>query len=195
MNVVRLAAASGMTKAVVIFLPGAAGGVAPCRMGGQSFDAGALFPKLAQDLSADVPIDSYRVSWMSRSPDVQEMVHAVCRVALYALTIAGNAAPVRLVLLGHSFGGAVAFSAAQQLRVMLAGTRAHIAGVVGHSPQAISFTHARATPGQRRLLSLGSQCVSLEEDNAFSRCAGLCSPMRRALSFQYVDKRECHQLR
>lgn len=57
------------------------------------------------------------------------MVHAVCRVALYALTVAQGAAPLRVVLIGHSFGGAVVFPVALKLREMLAGTATKVGGV------------------------------------------------------------------
>lgn len=134
-NVVHHTSASVERRCVVVFLPGVRGGVGPCRAGGRDFDEDALFPRLAEGISRAYPVDCHRVSWTSSSPDLDEMVHAVCRVVFYALTAAQTSAHARLVLVGHSFGGAVAFIVARQLGTMIAGTQARIAGVVGLSPQ------------------------------------------------------------
>mmetsp|Transcript_130154 Transcript_130154/g.376549 ORF Transcript_130154/g.376549 Transcript_130154/m.376549 type:complete len:413 (+) Transcript_130154:41-1279(+) len=143
-NMARHASSSCETKAVAIFLPGVFGGVGPCRAAGQTFDRDALFPSLAEELSTLWPMDCYRVSWTSANPDMDEMVHAVCRVALYALTLAGTTAPVRVILVGHSYGGAVVFPVAVKLREMLASTNASIAGVIALSPQPSGASQAVA---------------------------------------------------
>lgn len=144
-NVVQHLTSLPARRAIVIFLPGIFGGVGPCRADRRKIDEAALFPSLAEALSRAYPVDCHRVSWASCNPNFEDIVYAVCRVALYVLTVARSRAPTRVVLVGHSFGGGVAFSAALKLTEMLKGTSATIAGVVGLSPQAFGASDAVAS--------------------------------------------------
>lgn len=129
----------GHAEAVVLFLPGVNGGVGPCRAPGEDLDASALYPSLAAKLGEALPIDCHMISWMARSPDMEESVYAACRVALYALTLAkgkSRSGRRRLILVGHSYGAAVAFRVALKLNTeLLLKVPAEVAGIIALSPQ------------------------------------------------------------
>eukprot|EP00927_Polykrikos_kofoidii_P016098 TRINITY_DN17227_c0_g1_i1.p1 TRINITY_DN17227_c0_g1~~TRINITY_DN17227_c0_g1_i1.p1 ORF type:complete len:369 (-),score=65.77 TRINITY_DN17227_c0_g1_i1:306-1349(-) len=144
-TVVRVAshpAASGEDELVVIFMPGVHGGVGPCRERGQSYDADALFPMVARDITRDLPVSCYRISWRAQGPDLAEAVLGVLLTITHAFRGAdgwcdkivpeSNAEEMdtsvasdvcsprrkhrRVMLVGHSLGGAVALRAAKVLQ-------------------------------------------------------------------------------
>lgn len=131
-QVARHRSSVAAVQAIVVFLPGVNGGVGPCREHRRNFDGGALFPSLAQELSSHFPIDCYRLSWSHMQPTLAETVHAVCRAVLLALTVARapiSLTKMRVLLVGHSFGGGVAFQAAKELVGLCATLQAEVSGV------------------------------------------------------------------
>lgn len=126
------------TRAVAIFFPGVHGGVGPCRQPGFTFDNEALFPTVCQRLINSCPdIDCYRVSWPHMQPSMATAVAGGIRVLNHALmgslrpttteanTDAQKSAPgkhkrrhrkelrtLKVIFIGHSLGGAVAFETA-----------------------------------------------------------------------------------
>lgn len=107
------------TRVVAVFFPGVHGGVGPCRQPGEAFDSDALYPTVARRLvgECDADVDCYRCSWPFMRPSMNYAVGGACRIIHHALTEAlqGEAAEreLRVVIVGHSLGGAVAAHAAE----------------------------------------------------------------------------------
>lgn len=108
------------TRAVAMFFPGVHGGVGCCRTPGETFDDAALFPTVARRL-IDSGVDCYRCSWPFMRPRMAYAVGAACRVLHHALLEAfrggrgdgRGAREIRVFIIGHSLGGAVAIQAAE----------------------------------------------------------------------------------
>lgn len=103
------------TRAVIIFFPGVHGGVGPCRQPGSNFDENALYPTLARSLADTYDVDCYRCSWTHMRPKMREAVGGACQVLHNGLVEAMKAAPasgeereLKVLVFGHSLGGAVA---------------------------------------------------------------------------------------
>eukprot|EP00931_Biecheleriopsis_adriatica_P020277 TRINITY_DN13609_c0_g2_i1.p1 TRINITY_DN13609_c0_g2~~TRINITY_DN13609_c0_g2_i1.p1 ORF type:complete len:316 (-),score=52.99 TRINITY_DN13609_c0_g2_i1:99-968(-) len=108
----------GGTCALAIFMPGVHGGVGPCRQPGSNFDEAALYASVASRLiDSGIAVDCYRCSWPFMRPLMSHAIGGVCRVLHHGLMQAVGAnedAPrdIRVIFVGHSFGGAVAIHAA-----------------------------------------------------------------------------------
>lgn len=109
------------TGAVAIFLPGVHGGVGPCREPGSTFDEMALFASVCSRLVEveGVNVDCYRCSWPCMRPRMSQAVEGVCRVVHYGIQQALGEFPcereLKVILVGHSLGGAVAVHAASMM--------------------------------------------------------------------------------
>lgn len=107
------------TKAIVILLPGVHGGVGPCRQPGEVYDKDCLYAKVSKRLrEIDSPTDVFRCSWPFMKPDMTDAVSGVCRVLHYALLrakVSKHRRKVKVILVGHSLGGAVAVNSARLL--------------------------------------------------------------------------------
>mmetsp|Transcript_57788 Transcript_57788/g.148657 ORF Transcript_57788/g.148657 Transcript_57788/m.148657 type:complete len:336 (-) Transcript_57788:167-1174(-) len=113
----------GGVRCIVIMLPGVNAGVGPCRKPGTTYDQDALYPMLARRLMGEeINADVYRVSWAHSAPSMEYAVGGTCRVLHHALhqvakrcklSQAPPPAEVRVVIIGHSLGGAVALHAAE----------------------------------------------------------------------------------
>lgn len=103
------------TRAVIIFFPGVHGGVGPCRTPGSNFDENALYPTLARSLADTYDVDCYRCSWTHMRPRMREAVGGACQLLHNGVTEVLKSAPaggedrdIKLLVFGHSLGGAVA---------------------------------------------------------------------------------------
>lgn len=107
------------TKAIVILLPGVHGGVGPCRQPGEVYDKNCLYAAVSKRLrEIDAPTDVFRCSWPFMQPQMVDAVAGVCRVLHYALiraNVSKHKRKVKVILVGHSLGGAVAVNAALRL--------------------------------------------------------------------------------
>lgn len=101
-------------RAVILFFPGVHGGVGPCRTPGSNFDENALYPTLARSLADTYDVDCYRCSWTHMRPRMREAVGGACQLLHNGLTEVMKAAPageerdLKVLVFGHSLGGAVA---------------------------------------------------------------------------------------
>eukprot|EP00434_Breviolum_minutum_P034422 symbB.v1.2.030467.t1/scaffold3403.1/size114713/4 len=109
------------TKAIAVLLPGVHGGVGPCRQPGEIYDENCLYAVVAKRLhECSAPVDVYRCSWPFMRPDMNTALSSVVRVihcALLSAKIAGSKSKrrVKVILVGHSLGGAVAVNTALYL--------------------------------------------------------------------------------
>lgn len=102
---------------IVVYIPGI-GGVGPCCAPGETFDKRALFPLLANALSTAGVAECYRISWKTESqrPGFIELANSVCELITRLVEHGTAMRPKRrIVLVGHSFGGSVAFRVARML--------------------------------------------------------------------------------
>lgn len=145
-------------KAVVVFFPGVHGGVGPGRTPGENYDPNAIFPTLARRISSEYPADCYRVSWQAMFPSMSEGMRGGLLVVHHALARIQDSCrerhpespmpEIRVILVGHSFGGAAALQCAKFLHT-------RILGPPGQVPAPES-----------------SGCTSAEDENAGGGSAG-----------------------
>jgi predicted alpha/beta-hydrolase family hydrolase len=109
----RVAPSGEPAKAVVLFFPGIHGGVGPCRTPPRNYDENALFPTLAAYLADSGIASTYRICWERMCPPLWEAIGGGCLVAHQACS--EQEGLTRIVLVGHSMGGAVATQVAHQL--------------------------------------------------------------------------------
>jgi len=132
-------------EAVVVFFPGVHGGVGPGRTPGENYDPNAIFPTLARRLSSEHPADCYRVSWQAMFPSMSEGMRGGLLVVHHALSRIQDACSerhpespmptVRVILVGHSFGGAAALQCAKFLHTRILGPPGQIPGAESSAAQ------------------------------------------------------------
>jgi pimeloyl-ACP methyl ester carboxylesterase len=133
----RLHPVEGGGTAAVLWLCGARAG-----LGGP---AGGLYPRLARALRQDHGIASLEIAWRHPGDPRPCMLDA-----LLALTRLAGLGPQRVVLVGHSFGGAVAISAGGIATDLVAGVAtlaSQTAGTLGVSrisPRPLLLMHGTA---------------------------------------------------
>lgn len=130
-NVATHLSRASEVEAVIVFFPGVHGGVGPGRTPGENYDPNAIFPTLARRLSSEHPVDCYRVSWQAMFPSMTEGMRGGLIVVHHALARIQDLwnerhpeAPlpnIRVVLVGHSFGGAAALQCAKFLHTRIFG--------------------------------------------------------------------------